>query len=123
MTAVSRRLQAEKDVEEAERLARSAADRLDRAVKRLDALDTEPEEPRRNAIIKFQVQYKSGETVYSYVANRAPTGDWYVTNRAGAMSWTEMVELMYRDVTAKRLGIGFLLFTKKGARWVGRENS
>lgn len=110
-------------LELAEREAESALERLENARRRLDIVTTTPEEPPVGSVIKFRVQYpRSENTVYEYLAMRAQNEHWYRTGHTDGMTWDQMVDLMLRDVTAKRLGIGFFLFNEKGkGRWVGRN--
>ena len=121
MAESTRRMAALAGVERAEQRARQAAVDLDTALVRLAGTENEPDQPKRNSIIKFTVQFSTNATVYTYVAYRAPTGDWYRTGDKTVYSWETLLDFMYRDITAKRLGVGFYLFSGKGGRWIGRQ--
>jgi hypothetical protein len=110
-------------MEQAEKRAQLAAEDLDRALRRFEALQAEPDEPDKGSIIRFDVKYPGTQTTYTYVALRAPNGGWYRTGSDGATDWDGLTALMYRDETAKQSGLGFYLYTGKTRRWVGREQS
>lgn len=108
-------------VEQAEQRAMQAAADLERATARLINIENEPGEPKRGSIIKFRSQFTDGGIAYTYVAFRAPNGQWYRTGSTDPLDWEGLTQFMYRDVTAKRLGLGFVLITGKEGRWIGRE--
>ena len=104
----------------------SVHDRLERALRKRDDLIAKKDQPLRDSVIKFYVQYDENGKVYSYVAHRAITGSWYVTGKAKPMNWDELVRLMRMDLTTKRFGgeIRFFLYgAGKGTpgRWQGRK--
>lgn len=109
------------EVERAEQAAVLAQQRLEKALTRLNNTANEPDQPKRGSVIKFQVQFQETGTVYSYAALRAPNNGWYITGKADPMRWDELLDYMYRDVTTKRLGVGFQVWDGKGTRWVGRK--
>ena len=121
MTESTRRMAALTMVERAEQRARQAAVDLDAALVRLAGTENEPDQPRKNSVIKFQVQFSTTGDVYTYVAYRAPTGDWYRTGDKTVYTWETLLDFMYRDITSKRLGVGFFLFSGKSGHWVGRQ--
>lgn len=107
-------------LERAEQRARQAEADLANALIRLEGTQNEPDEPKKNSIIKFRVQFNPDGIVYSYVAYRAPNGQWYRTGNAEVYTWESLLDFMYRDVTSKRLGVGYYLFSSRGGKWVGR---
>lgn len=115
-----RRALALRQAQQAEQRATQAAADLDAAIARLNATEDEPSEPKRGAIIEYRVQFASGGITYTYVAYRAPTGAWYRTGENTALNWSTLLDHMYRDVTAKEKGVGFYLYKRKDAQWVGR---
>lgn len=121
MTTSGRRAAALMNLRNAERRAEFVQADLDAALARLAATENEPDQPKRNSIVKFQVQFTENATVYTYVAYRAPTGDWYRTGDKESYTWERLLDFMYRDQTAKRLGVGFYVYTGKVGKWVGRQ--
>ena len=121
MTTSGRRASALANLRQVERRAELVRSDLDAALARVEATESEPDQPKRNSIIKFQVQFTADAMVYTYVAYRAPSGDWYRTGDKAVYSWETMLDFMYRDVTSKKLGVGFYLFSGKGGRWIGRQ--
>lgn len=104
----------------------SVHDRLARALRKRDDLIARKDQPLRDSVIKFYVQYDAAGKVYSYVAHRATTGAWYVTGKAKPMTWEELVRLMRMDQTTKKFGgeIRFFLYGagKTGpGKWMGRK--
>lgn len=120
MTTSGRRESALRNLRLVEQRAILVQSDLDAAVSRVAATEQEPDEPRRNSIVKFQVQFRPGTEVYTYVAYRAPTGDWYRTGDQDKYTWEKLLDFMYRDITAKRLGVGFYVYKGKVGQWVGR---
>lgn len=120
MAESGRRALALRQAQQAEQRATQAAADLDAAIARLNATEDEPTEPKRGSIIEYRVQYGAGQITYTYVAYRAPTGGWYRTGQNEAMNWATLLDHMYRDITAKEHGVGFYLYKKKSAQWIGR---
>lgn len=121
MATNSRVIAAQRRLRAAELAAEHARQRLEDALVAAENAEKEPKEPKKGSVIKFQIQYRNDEQVYSFVAHRATNGFWYLTNREGQYTWPTLLDLMYRDVTAKQLGIQFFLFGDKGGKWIGRE--
>lgn len=120
MTTSGRRAAALISLRQAERRAELVQTDIESALARLSATENEPSEPKRNSIVKFQVQFAGDGDVYTYVAYRAPTGNWYRTGDKEVYTWEKLLDFMYRDQTAKRLGVGFYVYTGKVGKWVGR---
>lgn len=121
MATSSRVVAAQRRLRAAELAAEHARQRLEDAILAAENAEKEPKEPKKGSVIKFQVQYRNDEQVYSFVAHRGTNGLWYLTNREGHFNWEYMLDLMGKDVTAKQLGIQFFLFGEKGGKWMGRE--
>lgn len=120
MPESGRRALALRQAEQAERRAELAAADLEAALARLNATEDEPGEPPVGTIIEYRVQYSQGTTTYTYVTFRAPNGLWYRTGDTNALNWSTVLDHMYRDITAKKHGVGFYVHKKKHATWVGR---
>jgi hypothetical protein len=109
------------NLRQVERRAEIVQADIEAALARVLATENEPDEPRKHSIIKFQVQFQPTGQVYTYVAYRAPTGDWYRTGDKEVYDWEKLLDFMYRDITAKRLGVGFYVYKGKVGQWVGRS--
>lgn len=120
MAESGRRALALRQAEQAEQRAQQAAADLAAALARLDATKEEPDEPKRGSVIEFRVKFVSGAVTYTYVAYRAPSGAWYRTGSTDALNWATLLDFMYRDETAKERGVGFYLYSRKRAEWIGR---
>lgn len=83
---------AELALAEAERAVASARLKLER-VKAASAL---PPEPARDTTLQIKVQYRPGETTYTYIAYRTAAGYWLVTGQRYAdkkLTWEDVVKL------------------------------
>jgi len=121
MTTSGRRESALRNLRFHEQQAIRVQSDLDAAVARLAATENEPDEPRKHSIVKFQVQFRETDSqVYTYVAYHAPSGDWYRTGDDEKYTWEKLLDFMYRDITAKRLGVGFYVYKGRVGQWVGR---
>lgn len=87
---------AELALAEAERAVASARLKLER-VKAASAL---PPEPARDTTLQIKVQYRPGETTYTYIAYRTAAGHWLVTGQRYAdkkLTWEDVVKLADRN--------------------------
>ncbi|QWY83862.1 hypothetical protein SEA_A3WALLY_366 [Microbacterium phage A3Wally] len=83
---------AELALAEAERAVASARLKLERT-KAASAL---PPEPARDTTLQIKVQYRPGETTYTYIAYRTAAGHWLVTGQRYAdkkLTWEDVVKL------------------------------
>ena len=116
-----RREAALQNLRNVERRAELIQSDLDAALARVEGTANEPDQPKKNSIVKFQVQFQKDGTTYTYVAYRAPTGEWYRTGDKDSYTWEQVLDFMYRDITTKRLGVRFYLYEGRVGKWVGRK--
>ena len=116
---------AQREVDAAEAAYRLANKRLERALAVAAVAERIPKEPKKNTIIKFQVQYNENDIVYTYVAVRLEPG-WYITGRSSIHTWETLVDLMQRDITSKRHdgAIRFFAYStdSTAGKWMGRKD-
>lgn len=87
---------AELALAEAEREVAAARLKLERA-KAVSALPPEPR--RKDATVRFKVQYRPGEKTYTYIALRTDQG-WMLTglrNSGKVLTWEEVVKVADRN--------------------------
>lgn len=108
-------------LESAEQAAELARSRLERAYNRMNNVANEPPQPKRGSMIKFHIQFQYDGPTYSYGAIRATDDKWYLTGKKDPLTWDSLLDFMYRDVTAKELGVGFMVWDGKTAHWAGRK--
>lgn len=58
-------------------------------------------EPKVGSVIRFDVQFDEGGTVYQYVAYRYDTERWVLGRTAHPLTWSEIVSLIMLDVDVK----------------------
>lgn len=102
MTEQNERVRAaEYAVRRAEQSAEGALAALERAHQRLEQAMHEPTEPPKGSTVKFWVRFPGGGARYTYVATRTETGQWYVTNKEGVYTWSDVLSFASRDVDVK----------------------
>ncbi len=91
---------AELALAEAEREVAAARLKLERA-KAASALPPEPR--RKDATVRFKVQYRPGEKTYTYIALRTDAG-WMLTglrNSGKVLTWEEVVKVADRNYAGR----------------------
>lgn len=92
-------LQAEFDVQDAEARVRNAQSQLRSAKARLAKAKEAarlPVEPARDTTLQIKVQYRPGETTYTYIAYRTAQGHWLITGQRYAgkkLTWEDVIKL------------------------------
>lgn len=102
-------------------------ERLERALTKRDTLIARQDQPAKDSVIKFHVQFDEPGPVYTYVAYRSFKGSWHITGKAKPMSWEDLTRFMKMDITTKAHDgeVRFFLYgagTKSPGRWQGRKS-